>query len=130
MTLVKNPATATAKTASSKSDELSKKEEPKAAVIKMSPEAATNDSPLEDRLLKLNRLFEVQAKYNRLEQSLTTLKDFDLKKEGENISLELYDETTRKRFSTKNPDVVHEITAALRQIIQRKKKALEPLLTW
>ena len=100
-------------------------------VVKPGKEEKPGDPPpLEDRLMKLNRLFDLQGKYNRLEQSLTTLKEFDLKKDGENLQLELYDENTRKRFSTKNSEVIPEIIAALRETIQKKKKAIEPLLNW
>lgn len=59
-----------------------KKEEP-TAPEKKQPEAL----PLEDRILKLNRLFEIQTKYNRLDNSLNLLKEFDLKKDGECIEL-------------------------------------------
>jgi len=128
MTLVKSLPPAASKNGKQETTQDSK--EPKSAPIKINQPDTGIESSLEDRLFKLNRLFELQTKYNRLEQSLTTLKEFDLKKEGENISLELYDETSRRRFQTKNSEVVPEIVSALREIIIRRKKAIEPLLNW
>lgn len=86
--------------------------------------------PLEDRIYRLNQLFEIQNRYNRFETSLTKLKAFNLKKESENIVIKIYDDVSREDFRTANPEVVAEVLAFLEKTITAHKKAMEPLLKW
>ncbi|MBN8665835.1 MAG: hypothetical protein J0L83_14735 [Chitinophagales bacterium] len=93
-------------------------------------ETAQETPPLEDRLLRLNQLFELQGKYNRLQASKQKLAEFDLNK-AENITLSLNDYHNRSvSFETKNNEVIAEVIACLRKTIDDKIKAIEPLLKW
>lgn len=93
-------------------------------------ETAQDSAPLEDRLMRLNQLFELQSKYNRLQASKQKLAEFDLKK-ADNITLSLDDYNNRSvSFETKNNEVIAEVIACLRKTIDDKIKAIEPLLKW
>jgi hypothetical protein len=85
--------------------------------------------PLEDRLHRINQLFEVQSKYNRLQSSLSKLNQFQLEKQGERNRLSILDEQ-RNEFATHNPDIIAEVTSFLKAKITEKIKAIEPLLKW
>lgn len=85
--------------------------------------------PLEDRLHRLNQLFEMQQKYNRLQNSLQKLNEFELKKDGDRCNIRLQDDN-RNEFSTGNPEIILEVTNFLKLKIKEKIKAIEPLLKW
>ena len=85
--------------------------------------------PLDERLHKLNLLFEIQGKYNRLQTSLAKLKTFKVKKNGESSSLRITDDN-RNDFSTGNSDVIEEVIKFMISTIEKKIKELEPKLTW
>lgn len=88
--------------------------------------------PLENRLLRLNQLFDLQTKYNRLDASLLKLNQFELGKDEEKINLTIGSSTYRNddSFSTNNPAIIGEVLIFLRKIINERKKELEPKLTW
>jgi len=87
--------------------------------------------PLEDRLHRLNELFALQTKYNRLQQSKANLSEFTLKSDAENVTLELSDYNNRgKSFSTKNPIVIKEVLEFVISTIDKKMKEIEPKLVW
>lgn len=85
---------------------------------------------LDERLHKLDKLFELQGKYNRLSASQQKLAEFKLKKGSENITLSIYDESTRETFKTSNADVIKEVLSTVSTTINQKKKEIEPLLNW
>jgi predicted DNA-binding protein YlxM (UPF0122 family) len=86
---------------------------------------------LEDRLHRLNQLFEIQSKYNRLLASKQKLNEFKLVQKTENISLTIEDSSNRNvDFETKNPEVIAEVLECVRQAIDNKIKSIEPLLKW
>ena len=85
--------------------------------------------PLEDRLHRLNQLFEMQQKYNRLQNSLQKLNEFELKKDGDRCNIRLQDDN-RNEFSTGNPEIILEVTNFLKLKIKEKIKIIEPLLKW
>lgn len=84
---------------------------------------------LEDRLHRLNVLFDLQKKYNSLQNSLYKLKQFKLTHDGQTAYLSFRDED-RKEFSTQNPEVMQDFLEFLKTTIESKIKAIEPLLTW
>ena len=87
--------------------------------------------PLEDRLHRLNELFALQTKYNRLQQSKANLSEFALKSDAENVTLELSDYNHRgKSFTTKNPVVIKEVLDFVVSTIDKKMKEIEPKLVW
>ena len=85
--------------------------------------------PLEDRLHKLNVLFTIQSKYNRLKASLAKLEEFDLKSDKESCEIEFTD-SKHNEWSTNNPAVMPEFLAFLKETIKKKIKELEPQLVW
>lgn len=91
---------------------------------------ATNDlPPLDERLHRLNQLFEIQGKYNRLQASLLKLKAFTFNREGDYKGLSIRDEE-HNEFSTGNPEVCGEVIKFLVTTIEAKIKEVEPLLKW
>lgn len=86
--------------------------------------------PLEDRILRINQLFELQSRYNRLQNSQTKLNEFKMKKGEENISITIRDSHSREEFETKNPELINSVLECVRVTVQEKKKAIEPLLKW
>jgi hypothetical protein len=95
-------------------------------------EPAGDLPPLDDRLHRLNQLFDLQSKYNRLAKSQQKLSEFKMKKGSENISLTLRDDDSRssESFSTSNPDVIKAVLECLQTTIVAKRKELEPQLKW
>lgn len=88
--------------------------------------------PLDDRLHRLNQLFDLQGKYNRLLKSQQKLAEFKLAKGSENIVLTLEDEDNSKvdDFITSNPEVVKVVLECLQNTIVAKRKEIEQQLKW
>ena len=95
------------------------------------PVKFTSDTtPLEDRMLRINQLFDLQSRYNRLLKSQSKLAEFKLKKGEENLSITIRDTQNREEFSTGNPELINTVIECIRVTVQDRKKALEPLLKW
>lgn len=93
-------------------------------------EGKENDlAPLDDRLHRLNQLFDLQAKHTRLLQSELKLKNFSLKKEEGSLEIVITD-SDRNRFATSNPEVIAACVEFLKKTIVEKRKQVEPLLHW
>jgi len=101
---------------------------PVEAVVKNLP-AVIELPPLEDRLHRLNVLFNLQQKYNRLQQSLQRLGSFELSKDDETCSITFQDKN-RNSFTTNNPELMPEFLKFLKETIKKKIKELEPQLKW
>lgn len=127
MVTTKNAATPAAKT---------DKETPAQTPAKVVPvqietkKEASTLPPLEDRILRINQLFELQSRYNRLQKSENKLAEFKMKKGEENITLSISDRNAREEFSTQNPELIIAVLECVRVSIQQRKKALEPSLKW
>lgn len=93
------------------------------------PQLKPDLPPLEDRLHRLNQLFNLQQKYNKLEESLQKLNDFEIKKDGERSRITIADDS-RNDFTTYNAEIVAEVVEFIKTRISEKKKALEPQLKW
>lgn len=87
-------------------------------------------APLDDRLKRMNELFELQKKYNRLLSSKQKLAEFKMVKGEENITLSIEDGNSRKEFTTSNSDVVKEVMEFVSTKIDQRRKEIEPLLVW
>lgn len=85
--------------------------------------------PLEDRLHRLNQLFELQTRYNRLQSSLQKLNEFKQETGAENLTL-IFRNSERTEFSTTNPAVISECIQNVKSTIKTKLKELEPQLKW
>lgn len=99
-------------------------------VIYMNADSKKNLPALDERLQRLNELFDLQKKYNRLTASKQKLAEFKLKKGEENITISIEDSNSRNEFSTSNPVVVLEVLEFVSTKIDEGKKAIEPLLVW
>jgi hypothetical protein len=85
--------------------------------------------PLEDRLFRINQLFDLQNRYTRLLKSGQKLEEFKIKKGEENISLSISDDSTRGlEFTTSNPEVIKEVLVFVRDTIIKKRKEVEDQL--
>lgn len=85
--------------------------------------------PLDERLHRLNVLFDLQSKYNRLQESLKRLQEFKFGKDGDYSGLTLRDDNNSD-FKTTNPEVVKEVVKFLADTIKAKMKIIEPQLKW
>jgi hypothetical protein len=104
---------------------------PSTALAVVKPTSQDNDpAPLEDRILRINQLFELQSKYNRLQKSRNKLNEFKMKKGEENLSFTLRDQNNREEFSTSNPELIAAVMDCVRVTVAERIKALEPLLKW
>jgi hypothetical protein len=98
---------------------------------KIEPAESQDLPPLEDRLHRINQLFEVQGKYNRLLASKQKLNEFSMAQKSENITLSIEDNGNRSNdFETRNPELITVVLECVRQTIDSKIKAIEPLLKW
>jgi hypothetical protein len=87
--------------------------------------------PLEDRLHRLNELFALQGKYNRLLATKQKLAEFKLNQKTENVTLSIEDYNNRQfDFETKNPEVIAELIGFVQKSIDKRLKEIEPLLKW
>lgn len=105
---------------------------PLAAQIATVPVVKLDESkpqPLEDRLHRLNQLFELQTRYNRLQRSLQKLDEFKQETGAENLTL-IFRNSERTEFSTTNPAVIAECIQHVKSTIKTKLKELEPQLKW
>ena len=84
---------------------------------------------LDDRLHRLNQLFEIQTKYNKMQASLQKLNEFEINKDGERSHISIHDDS-RNDFTTYNPEIIQEVTTFLKAKIKEKLKLLEPQLKW
>jgi len=101
-------------------------------VVKDKPtktELTADLQPLDERLHRLNQLFNLQTKYNKYTDSLQKLNEFEIKKDGERSSIRISDDS-RNDFSTYHPEIVQEVVDFLKVRIKERIKSLEPQLKW
>lgn len=111
--------------------EVEKVTTPVVQIPSVAKSAETKGQPLDERLHRLNQLFELQTKYNRLQSSKQNLAEFKLKKDSETITLTLSDYNSRGNdFTTKNPAVIKDLLEFLKDAINSKIKEIEALLKW
>lgn len=78
---------------------------------------------------RLNQLFSLQAKYQRLCTSELKLAEFTISADKEDTTISISDQN-RNRFETSNPEVVSQVIDFLKLTITQRKKLLEPQLKW
>lgn len=98
-----------------------KKEEPK-------DPAPGNSQSFEDRLLRLNQLWELQGKYTKLDQTFKKLNDFTI--DAAETSELTIEDSEGETFSTKNSEIIGEVIEFLKVKIAEKRKALQPQISW
>jgi hypothetical protein len=87
---------------------------------------------LDDRLYRLNQLYELQAKHNLLCQSREKLGAFKMKKNGEEVVLSLgtggYNDNNA--FKTAHPEIIKDVVEFIKKDIDKKIAELEPQINW
>ena len=83
-----------------------------------------NLSPIDERLHRLNILFDLQRKHAKLQESRKKLNEFEIAQNKENSSLELSDDEGNE-FTTTNPVVIAAVVKLALQVINDKSKELE-----
>lgn len=103
----------------------------KAVIVKELPKPAEPPQveDLEHRLHRLNQLFSLQAKYQRLCTSELKLAEFNASADKEDTTIVISD-NNRNRFETSNPEVVAQVLDFMKTITKERKKLLEPQLKW
>ena len=102
-------------------------------VVKKDEKEVSKVAPLDERLQRLDQLFVIQTKYQRLKASLTKLDELKLKKGGEeNLSITISEKNSGRYegFETSNPLVVPEVIDFVKETIKKKIKEIEPQLVW
>jgi len=99
------------------------------AIIKMMSKEKETTLSLDDRLHRLNVLFDIQKKYNGLQASLQKLNAFKLSHDNQTAYL-IFRDDDRVEFTTSNTEVMQDFLEFVKTTIQTKIKALEPLLVW
>ena len=85
--------------------------------------------PLEERLHKLNVLFDLQKKFNRLAETKTKLKNFEIAQNKENSELVICDDEGNE-FKTTNPDVIEQVKNLVLNVISQKESEVAAKLNW
>lgn len=88
--------------------------------------------PLEDRMHRINELWTLQGKHQRLNESKSRLKSFltNVEKDNLQITIKCTDYSSREEFTTKNSTVIEEILNCLITTTDEKIKEIEPKLNW
>lgn len=84
--------------------------------------------PFEDRMLRLNQLWELQGKYSKLDATFTKLNDFTI--DAAETSELTIEDSEGDTFTTKNSEIIGEVIDFLKVKIAEKRKALQPLINW
>ena len=111
-------------------EEFHKEEKEEVVVVKPLEKEVEQIAPLEERLFRLDQLFELQTKFNHLQSTKQKLNDFKIKKGAENVSLKLEDTDRGHTFLTANADVVQGVLNALTKEIDEKIATISDLLKW
>lgn len=88
-----------------------------------------NILPLEDRLHKLNMLFDLQKKFNRLAETKAKLQSFEIAQNRENSELLISDDEGNE-FKTTNPEVIEEVKKLVLKVISQKESEVAAKLNW
>ena len=104
--------------------------EEKEVVVKPIEKEVEKIAPLEERLFRLDQLFELQTKFNHLQSTKQKLNDFKIRKGAENVSLKLEDTDRGHTFLTANAEVVQGVLNALTKEIDEKIATISDLLKW
>ena len=106
------------------------REEKEEVVVKPIEKEVEQIAPLEERLFRLDQLFELQTKFNHLQSTKQKLNDFKIRKGAENVSLKLEDTDRGHTFLTANAEVVQGVLNALTKEIDEKIATISDLLKW
>lgn len=87
-----------------------------------------NLQTFEERLHRLNQLWELQGKYAKLDATSTKLNAFTIDA-AETSELQIED-SEGKTFTTSNSEIIGEVIEFIKKIITDKRKALQPLINW
>ena len=95
------------------------------------PKEQDEPKPLEDRMHRINQLWQLQGKHQRLQESKTRLKKFLSEADKESLSITIKNgDYSREEFSTKNSAVIEDVLNCLLATIDVKIAEVEPLLNW
>ena len=108
----------------------SKKVETTVSVVKLPVKEEKTTLTFEDRLHKLNMLFDLQKKYLTLKNSQQKLLEFQMKSGDEDGCYLTIRDDNRNEFTTYNTGVIIEVLECLKNSINTKIKQIEPKLNW
>jgi len=92
-------------------------------IIPQKNETAKADS-IEDKLHRLNVLFDLQKKYTKWQETRKNLEGFEIAQNKDNSTLELTDDEGND-FTTTNPIVIAEVVKLILQVVNSKMKEVE-----
>ncbi len=101
-------------------------------VVKLPTKETAPEKPaltsLEDRFYKLDTLFALRDKHEKLKDSLDKLNKFKLSSDGRSDNIVLLDDKGNK-FTTSNPDVLAKVVAWLKDDLTQKIKEVDTQIT-
>lgn len=98
---------------------------PETKVLQLTPPEKTEKAPsLEDRFYKMDTLFALRERYEKLKETLDKLNKFKLSTEGRSDSIAIRDDKGNT-FSTSNPDVVTKMVEWLKEDLTKKIKEVD-----
>ncbi len=103
---------------------------PKMEVVK--PQPVSDQLPLDERLHKLNMLYSLHSKYNKLQESKLKLSEFETEKGDTPLTLNIFDNNSRHtvNFQTSNVEVIKEVIECVKKSIDNRLLALAPQIDW
>ncbi len=96
-------------------------------VIVPKKEEAKKTESIEDRMHRLNILFDLQKKYLKWQETRKNLEGFEIAQNKENSTLELTDDEGND-FTTTNPIVISEVVKLVLQVVNTKIAEVETKL--
>lgn len=84
---------------------------------------------IEDRLHRLNVLFDLQKKFVKWQDTRKNLEGFEVAQNKDNSTLELTDDEGNE-FTTTNPIVIAEVVKLVLQVVNTKIKEVEKLIVF
>ena len=100
---------------------------PVTAVIPIKKEQETESEKfpsLEDRFYKMDTLFSLRERYDKLKETLDKLNKFKLSTDGRNDNIILRDDKSNT-FSTSNPEVIAKLVEWLKEDLTKKIKDVD-----
>lgn len=100
----------------------------KSKPIPLTPEAATNDSPLEDRVLKVQQLSDLVQKRDKLQISLKKLQSINTSTESRDLKITIED--SENEWETYNSEAIKMAVDTLITAHKQRIAALEEKICW
>lgn len=97
---------------------------PQPVTVTPKKEEPLKPDSIEDRLHRLNVLFDLQKKYTKWQETRKNLEGFEIAQNKDNSTLEISDDEGNE-FTTTNPLVIAEVVKLILQVVNTKITEVE-----